>query len=179
MHCYSHIVQREKGQIAPGELLMATCPWYPCTPTIDAYTQGDNKLVIVNGDWVGHIHALFLYSLGGPSSGFVAMMVALAVARELGGTLEVYVSTPTVSVSPPSQPAPVHPPPISILCRLPTPQPSPPPPLTSLRSLHSTAPTEHCPGHRPQLAPNITTTAPQVWLRRLREMREVPRACIL
>ena len=66
---------------------------------IDTYTQGDNKAVNVNSDWVRHIHSLFLYSLGTPSSGFVAMFVAIALARELGGTLDVYVATPTAAAA--------------------------------------------------------------------------------
>ena len=69
---------------------MATSPAPWKSPTTDAYMQGDNKLALVNGNWVARIHAMFLQNSGeSPSSGFVAMMVAVALARELGGTLAV------------------------------------------------------------------------------------------
>ena len=89
--CHLCALQREAKLISPGELLVVSCPQSHCTANLDPWTRGKSDAVIVRGEWATSVHERYLHGAGGsPSSGFIAMVVALAMARDMGGTLDVY-----------------------------------------------------------------------------------------
>ena len=74
--------------ISPDEVLIVTCPQAQCTGSYDA---GENAAFIVNGDWASTVHTDQLGGAGtAPSTGFLAIAVALALAKDLRATVDVF-----------------------------------------------------------------------------------------
>ena len=88
--CLPSCLQRTAGVISPSEVLIVTCPQDHCEGQHD-WGVGDNTAFYVSGAWASEVHSEQLAGAGSaPSSGFMAITVALAIAKDLGATVDVY-----------------------------------------------------------------------------------------
>lgn len=85
--------QRSNGVLAPGEVLVVTCPHWNCRAYPDRlrYELGDNPAFFVDSPWADAVHDVQLWSAGeAPSTGFMAIAFAVAIAGQLNATVDVY-----------------------------------------------------------------------------------------